>query len=284
MPLTPIVYPAARPMDIAEARMHLRQDAGADDAAIAGVLAAARDFAQTECRRTLIATRYRLTLDAFPGRTLSSVSAGVPFGLPDQALLLEYGPVLAVRSITYLDMSSTRQTLPTSDYTADLSGLPARITPVFGRIWPPTLPQIAAVEVIFDAGEAAALSVSGNVLTIKGGIWRALTVGDTVRLSNSGGALPAPLQPDTDYFVQSTPTAASFTLSATSGGDVIALTDTGSGTSFIGEVPEGIKAWLKLRLGALYDIRADALQVGRGRLEVLPYTDRLLDPYRADLA
>lgn len=284
MPLQTLIAPAARPMDVAEARLHVRQDSNADDAMLQAMVAGVTTFAQTECHRTLIATRYKLVLDSFPGHWQMGVPYGAGFTLPDHAVLLEYGPVLAVRSITYLDMSGARVTMPVADYTADLSGDLGRVTPVFGKIWQPTLPQIGAVEVIFDAGDAAAITASGNVLTIKGGIWRTLAIGDTVRLSNSGGALPAPLQPDTDYFVQSTPSSASFTLSATSGGAVITLTDTGSGTSYIGAVNEGLKAWMKLRLGTLYDLRADMNVVARGKLDPLPYIDRLLDGHRIELA
>lgn len=284
MPLQTLIAPAARPMDVVEARQHVRQDLTDDDASLRGLIAAATTFAQTECHRTLIATRYKLVLDSFPGHWQMGVPWGAGYSLPDQAILLEYGPVLAVRSITYLDMSGTRVTMPASDYTADLSGDLARITPVFGKIWQPTLPQIGAVEVTFDAGDAAAITVSGNVLTIKGGVWRALAVGDTVRLSNSGGALPAPLQPDTDYYVQSTPTSASFTLAATPGGAAITLNSAGRGTSYIGAVNEGIKAWMKLRLGTLYDLRADMVVLNRGRLEPLPYVDALLDGHRIELA
>lgn len=284
MPLQTLIAPAARPIDVAEARLHVRQDSNADDTMLQAIVAAATTFAQTECHRTLIATRYKLVLDSFPGHWQMGVPWGAGYSLPDQAILLEYGPVLAVRSITYLDMSGTKVTMPAADYTADLSGDLARITPVFGKIWQPTLPQIGAVEVTFDAGDAAAITANGNVLTVKGGVWRSLAVGDTVRLSNSGGALPAPLQPDTDYFVQSTPTSASFTLAATSGGAVITLTDTGSGTSYIGAINEGVKAWMKLRLGSLYDLRADLNVISRGKLEPLPYVDALLDGHRIVLA
>lgn len=282
--LQTLIGPAALALDVAEMRAQVRQDSTDDDAQLALGIRAVTAFAQASCRRTLIAARYKLVLDAFPGPSLQGLQQFVDWQIPDYALLLEYGPVLAVKSVTYLDMSSTRQTMPTTDYTVDSSGLLTRITPVFGKIWQPTLPQIGAVEITFDAGDAAAITATGNVLSIKGGIWKPLAVGDIVRLSNSGGALPAPLQPDTDYYVQSTPTAASFTLAASSGGAVIALTDAGSGTSYIGAIDEGLKAWMKLRATSLYDLRADLNIVSRGKLEPLPYVDQLLDPYRSPLA
>lgn len=43
------------------------------------------------------------------------------------------------------------------------------------------------------------------------------------------------------------------------------------------DVPAGIKAWMLLRIGALYRNREE---LADGRLAVPPFVDRLLDPYR----
>lgn len=270
MNLSTLIPPAAMPLDVADARTHVRQDLTDDDATLLGCIRAARSFAQTECRRTLVATRYRLTLDAFP--------VG--------ALRLEYGPVLAVRSITYIDTAGAWQTLATSVYVTDLDGDVARIALASGQTWPMTDDRIGAVRVDYDAGSAAAITADAttNVLTIKGGLWRTLTAGDVVRLSNSGGTLPAPLQPDTDYYVESTPTAATFKLAATSGGAAIDITDTGTGTHFIGNVPEDVQAWMRLRIGGLYETREDAAVANGGQMVALPYVDGLLDGSRISWA
>lgn len=45
-------------------------------------------------------------------------------------------------------------------------------------------------------------------------------------------------------------------------------------------VPEGIKSWMKLRLGALYAHREEIAYLVKGRLDPLPFVDRLLDPFR----
>ena len=83
---------------------------------------------------------------------------------------------------------------------------PARITPVFGQVWPPSLPQIGAVSVTFDAGYGAA-----------------------------------------------------------------------------SDVPEGIKSWIKLRVGSLYTHREEMAVLSRGRIDPLPFVQGLLDPYRVVL-
>lgn len=44
-------------------------------------------------------------------------------------------------------------------------------------------------------------------------------------------------------------------------------------------VPEGLKSWIKLRLGALYENREEALTGARIIVAELPYMDSLLDAY-----
>ena len=279
MPLARLIEPAVPPMHVFALQDHVRQDQNVDNAVLDAFCRAARRFAENKCNRTLVATRYKLTLDAFPQSDGSGVY-GQAFSLPGSAILLERGPVLAVQSIKYLDMSGTQQTLATTEYVADLSFQIGRITPRFGKVWPAnTLPQIGAVEVVYDAGDAAGISAAPatDVLTIQGGLWATLNVNDAVRFTNSGGVLPAPLVPDVDYYINSLPTASSFTLSATAGGALLDITSAGTGQSYIGIVPEDVQAWMKLRVGGLYENREDVIVAGRGTLFEVPYMDNLLD-------
>lgn len=45
-------------------------------------------------------------------------------------------------------------------------------------------------------------------------------------------------------------------------------------------VPEGIKAWIKIRVASTYEFREELAILPRGKAEPLPFVDRLLDPYR----
>jgi len=286
MPLVRIIEPSVPPLSALALQDHVRQDITTDNVQLDYWIMAARQFAETKCNRTLIASRYKLTLDAFPGGGGNNFSYGSPYTLPTSAILLERGPVLAVQSIQYLDMTGTLQTLAATEYVADLSGQIGRITPRFGKVWPANaMPQIGSVQVTYDAGDAAGISVntSTNVCTILGGLWRTLAIGDAVRFTNSGGVLPTPLQVDTDYFIQSVPTASTFTLSLTSGGAVLPITVAGTGISYLDAIPEGIGTWMKLRVGGLYENREDAMVVNRGTLFEVPYMDSLLDEYSAPL-
>lgn len=45
-------------------------------------------------------------------------------------------------------------------------------------------------------------------------------------------------------------------------------------------VPAGIKTWMLIRIGTLYENREEVAILPRGKVEPLPFVDRLLDPYR----
>lgn len=274
-----IIAPTALPLDLAEARQHVRQDFDFDDAKIIALMRAVTDFAETETQRCLVAARYEQVLSSFPGPSLIGVPYGQPYSLPAHAIQILRSPLIQLVSIQYLDMAGQWQTMPATDYAiANFGKLPI-VTPVFGKIWPIALPQIGAVRVTYDAGFCAPLTadVAANTITVRG--WRTLAVNDAVRLSNSGGALPAPLQEDTDYFIQSVASPGVYALSAAPGGAVIDITGPGSGTHYLGSVPSCIKGWMLARLGGMYAHRGDSIAV-QGKVEALPYIDRMLDAER----
>lgn len=279
MALQLLAPPSALPIDLNDAKLHSRIEAFDDDAVVRALIAAATDYAQHLTGKQLIVARWKQVLDSFPGFQTTSSPYGRIFSLPGNAILLRRHPVLQVVSIQYLDMQGATQTVDPSSYTVDYSTEPVRITPVFGKIWPIPLPQIGSVWVTFDAGYAAPLTAQGNNLTVRG--WIPLNVGDAVRLSNSGGMLPWPLQPLTDYFVQSVVSPGVYTLAESVGGQAITLKDAGSGSSYLGEVPNGILTWMRLRFAALYENREEVAVMAGGSVGTLPYVDRLLDDYVA---
>jgi uncharacterized phiE125 gp8 family phage protein len=46
------------------------------------------------------------------------------------------------------------------------------------------------------------------------------------------------------------------------------------------DVPEGIRQWILMRVGTLYENREEVAILGRGKVDPLPFVDSLLDPYR----
>jgi len=164
MPLVQTQAPGIEPVTLADFKLHVRQTDSTEDVNLLLYLAAARRHAEAYTGRSFIQQGWRLVLDSFPGASLMGVPYGRPYSLPAHAIVLERGPVVTLTSIQYTAMDGTLQTMPASDYVADLSGPVARITPVFGKIWPIPLPQIAAVQVNYTAGYgAAALDVPEGI-------------------------------------------------------------------------------------------------------------------------
>jgi hypothetical protein len=203
MPLQLVTPPIDEPVTLAEAKLHLRVDFDEDNALILALISAARQAAETITGRQFITARWKMVLDRFAGQEGMANSCESNFSLPNHAILLFKCPVQTVTSIQYLDMNGVMQSMPPAHYVLDTACEPARVTPVFGQIWPVSLPQIGAVNVTFDAGYGSPQ-----------------------------------------------------------------------------DVPEGIKSWIKIRVGSLYAHREEMSVINRGRVDPLPFIDGLLDSYK----
>lgn len=265
-----IAAPSALPVSLELARLQVKQDIVADDLLLRTAILSAAASAESEIERTLLATRFAYVLDGFPG--------GAMFGT-QQPIELPRSPLLQLIGVQYLDQNGVWQTVPTTDYVVVDGDPVVRIAPVFGRIWPIPRPQPGCVKVVFDAGYATGVSVDTENNWLTPERWVALAVGDVVRFSNSGGDLPDPLEPMVDYYVQAL-NGTGIRVSATNGGAAITLADEGQGQHYLGQIPDGIVSWMLLRIDGLYQHRGEATVV-QGKLEKMPYADRLLDPYRA---
>jgi len=52
------------------------------------------------------------------------------------------------------------------------------------------------------------------------------------------------------------------------------------GYGLAASVPQGIKSWMLVRVGSMYEFREEVAIVGRSRIDPLPFMDGLLDPFR----
>ncbi|RFP32422.1 phage head-tail connector protein [Duganella sp. BJB476] len=277
MPEICLIQPSGEPIHLIEAKNDRRVDDFADDSKIKSLIVAARQAVESKTRRQLLHARFQLVLDRFPCGAYPALPNAV--NLPGYAIQLPRSPVVDVVSIQYIDMAGVLQTMPPADYVVNSAMEPAIITPCFGKIWPIPLPQIGSVLVTYDAGYASPMTVAHasdtTHLKVSGPVvW---LVGARVRVYNSGGALPSPLDGDSTYLV-ATAVNGAYTLTDLAG-SAITFTDDGSGRNFIGVVPEGIRSWMLLRVGSLYENREEVAILNRGKVELLPYVDGLLDPY-----
>jgi uncharacterized phiE125 gp8 family phage protein len=281
MPEICIQAPAGECIHIDEAKNDRRVDFNADDAKIKSLIAVARQAVESKTRQQLLHARYKLILDRFPGGGFAALQNAV--NIPAYAIQLPRSPVVRVVSVEYIDMADQMQTMPPADYVVNAALMPAVITPAFGRVWPIPLPQIASVFVTYEAGYASPITTGGalaaNQFKVSGPV--AWQVGDRVNFYNSGGALPAPLADESVYLIASA-AGGVYTITDEDGSPVT-LTTGGTGRSFIGVVPDGIRSWMLLRVGSLYESREEVAMMTRGKLEILPYVDSLLDPFIASV-
>jgi uncharacterized phiE125 gp8 family phage protein len=280
MPLQLITTPNGEPLHVEEARNDRRIDDHFDDAKLRALIVAARQAVEAKTRRQLLHARWQYIIDAFPSPGCASfVPIGASVSIPPYAICLPHAPVVMVEKIEYLDMSGTWQTMPPADYAVNYGMSPTIITPCFGKIWPIPLPQIGSVKVTYTAGYASPITTGGqlasNQFRVSGPVsW---SVGDVVKFSNSGGSLPAPLWEDASYTI-ATADGSIYTLNDEFG-QAVTFSQLGVGRNFIGEVPAGIRSWMLLRVGSLYEFREEVAVMQRGGVKELPYVDGLLDPF-----
>jgi uncharacterized phiE125 gp8 family phage protein len=117
-----IVEPAVEPVTLAEAKSHLRIDAGftADDAAISSLITAARIHVENVSGRTLIRSRWQIKLDHFPSWDIE---------LPNPPIMSD-----AV-TVTYVP-SEGGQPIAFTDFRTDRDATPAVIRPQWNGLWP----------------------------------------------------------------------------------------------------------------------------------------------------
>lgn len=161
--------PAAEPITLAQALVHLRADAdgGENDAYITGLIQVARQTCEDRIERTLISTPWRLKLDGFPA-----------------AIELLQPPVIAVQSLKYLNADGVEQTVNQADYVVDTTSEPAWLVPGPDKEWPETQSgAINTVTVDYTAGYGA------NAADVPAPLkhWMLLAIGSMYNTRNADG-------------------------------------------------------------------------------------------------
>jgi uncharacterized phiE125 gp8 family phage protein len=134
-----ITPPAAEPLTLAEAKLHLRGPVAADDDLVTALIQAAREQVENYVHRALINQTRELTLDCFP-----------------PMIELPFPPVTSLTSLKYTDVNGAEQTIAGADLDIDIASSPARIRPAYGQSWPSPRPGFNAVRARYVCGYGAA--------------------------------------------------------------------------------------------------------------------------------
>jgi uncharacterized phiE125 gp8 family phage protein len=273
-----LTAPQGEPIHLDHAKLHCGITDTDRDALFPAWIANARERIESSTNRQILHARHALTMPCFPADSCRVAKEWRYLGI-----VLPHAPVVRVVSISYLDTDGASQTLDAATYVVNTTKVPATIVPKYGYTWPTTYDAPEAVTVTYDVGYASPFTAdaTADTITVAGPVtW---TVGAAVRFQNSGGALPGGILAGRDYYVRSAPGAGAYTLSATSGGALLDLTDAGSGLNLIGEVPASMLAWMLLQIEQLAQIRGATEVVERGQATAMPFVDSLLERFRVYL-
>jgi uncharacterized phiE125 gp8 family phage protein len=107
---------------------------------VQGLITAARVQCEIATRRAFLTQTWEQYFDHFPRSGMLPDRHHVQYTHPHNHWFLRLirPPLLAVNSITYVDMNGNLQTMDPSTYVVDAASEPARISPLFGGIWPVT--------------------------------------------------------------------------------------------------------------------------------------------------
>jgi uncharacterized phiE125 gp8 family phage protein len=137
MPRKLITAPSAEPIELAEAKEHLRilEADDAQDTYIESLITVARESVEDLCERALMSQTWDFYFDRFPRwyghRQLH------PYEIPMQeALRIPMPPLQSVTSIKYIDSTGALVTLDPANYVVDTASEQARVYPSYGNIWP----------------------------------------------------------------------------------------------------------------------------------------------------
>lgn len=137
-----VTAPAAEPLTVSEAKVHLRVDHTSDDSYIESLIQAARVTCESYQNRAYITQTRKVYLDDFPCNC--------------RYIELPYAPLQSVSSITYYDVDGNLQTWSSSLYQVDTKAQPGVIMPIFGEDFPETREEkLNAVTITYVCGYGA---------------------------------------------------------------------------------------------------------------------------------
>lgn len=138
-----LTQPTVEPVSLAEAKAHCRVDTDTDNAYLAALIRAAREYCAAYCDETFIHTQYVMTLDSFP------VEIELP--RPPMATASGYTDV----TVTYKTENQATATLATNQYRVDRDSTPGVLRTLYNGSWPSHLLDYNSVTVTWWGGISA---------------------------------------------------------------------------------------------------------------------------------
>ena len=145
--ITRTTQPTIEPVTLAEAKQHLRVDANEDDAYIAGLVRAAREWVEEYLDRTLILTQWTVRADRFPPDSTDEIELPRP-------PMATAGTATAV-AVTYTLENGTTAAYSANLFRVDRHSTPGAVKPLYGQTWPPHRQDDNSLAITYWAGYGA---------------------------------------------------------------------------------------------------------------------------------
>ena len=139
--------PAVEPVTLSEAKAHCRIDSTADDAYVASLITAAREWCEQYLDRTLVYTQWVMRFDRFPTSGIEAME------LPRPPMAVA-GTATAV-SLTFTADGGTTGTYAVEQFRVDRQSTPGTVLPIYAGTWPPHRIDAGAHAVTWWAGYGA---------------------------------------------------------------------------------------------------------------------------------
>lgn len=154
-----IIDATVEPVTVEQAKSHCRVLIDDDDALFAIYIKAAREYCEQVTGRSFLQQTWRLSLEMFPRVNWTTIPPGseqtfyscIPYWRTPY-ILLPRPKLIGVVSVTYLDLTGTRQTLDPSQYDVDFDAEPATISPAPGSYWPAALWRKGSIQITYTSG------------------------------------------------------------------------------------------------------------------------------------
>lgn len=145
--ITRTTQPTLEPVTLAEAKRHLRVDSHDDDAYIAGLIRAAREWVEEYLDRTLVLTQWTVRFDKFPPESTTDIE------LPRPPMATS-GAATAV-SVTYTLEDGSTAAYSAASYRVDRNATPGAVKTNYGQTWPPHRQDDNSAAITYWAGYGA---------------------------------------------------------------------------------------------------------------------------------
>lgn len=144
-----VTAPTKEPVDLDEAKAHLRLETTTDDVYVESLVSAARQWVEEYCRRGLVVQVWEEVLPEFPVSGVIELQRGSLCSVTIGATTYSSGVV----SVKYLDGAGVERTLDTTEYVVDgTSPMLGRVRLGYDKTWPTTRAQWDAVRVRYAVG------------------------------------------------------------------------------------------------------------------------------------